>query len=112
MTFQESVKICLTQKYADFNGRASRSEYWWFALAIVIGTIVLAYFSETLSALFQLAVLVPSLAVGARRLHDTNRSGWWQLIGLIPIIGWIVLIVFFALEGDAGDNQHGGKPAA
>lgn len=68
---------------------------------------VLGMVSSLLSSLFALATLLPGLAVGARRLHDTNRSGWWQLIGLIPVIGLIVLIVFFVQEGQSGDNQYG-----
>jgi uncharacterized membrane protein YhaH (DUF805 family) len=98
MTFQESITTCF-KKYVDFNGRASRSEYWWFALFIVVVSIVLSMVSRELSGLFSLATLLPSITAAARRLHDTNRSGWWQLIVFIPIIGWIVLIVFLAQEG-------------
>ncbi len=112
MTFQESLQVCVKQKHADFNGRASRSEYWWFVLAIIIGSILLSAISETLGAIFNLALLVPSLSAGARRLHDTGRSGWWQLIGLIPLLGWIVLIVLLALEGNAEDNKYGAKPVS
>jgi uncharacterized membrane protein YhaH (DUF805 family) len=110
MTFQESLQVCLKQKYADFNGRASRSEYWWFALAMIIGNLVLSRISATLGAVFAIAVFVPSIAAAARRLHDTNRTGWWQLIALIPLLGAIVLIVFLALEGTAEDNQYGSRP--
>ena len=104
MTFQESITICF-KKYADFNGRASRSEYWWFALFIVIVSIVLSMISNEVSGLFSLATLLPSIAAAARRLHDTNRSGWWQLIAFIPIIGWIVLIVFLAQEGKSAEDS-------
>lgn len=104
MTFQESITTCF-KKYADFNGRASRSEYWWFALFIVIVSIVLSMISNELSGLFSLATLLPSIAAAARRLHDTNRSGWWQLIAFIPIIGWIVLIVFLAQEGKSAEDS-------
>ncbi|WP_027467485.1 DUF805 domain-containing protein [Deefgea rivuli] len=103
MKFEESIKICFS-KYADFKGRAIRSEYWWFALFTFLVSIALGMFSEVASGLFSLATLLPSLAVGARRLHDTNRSGWWQLIGLVPVIGWIVLIYWFAQEGH-GQNR-------
>lgn len=98
MTFGESIRICFS-KYADFNGRASRSEFWWWALFTVLASATLSIISEPLSGLFSLGTALPSLAVGARRLHDTDRSGWFQLIWLIPIIGWIILIVFFAQEG-------------
>jgi len=104
MTFQESITTCF-KKYADFNGRASRSEYWWFALFIVIVSIVLSMISNEVSGLFSLATLLPSIAAAARRLHDTNRSGWWQLIAFIPIIGWIVLIVFLAQEGKSAEDS-------
>ena len=98
MTFQESIKVCFT-KYADFSGRASRSEYWWFFLFVVVVSIVLSFISSIISMLFSLATLIPSIAVASRRLHDTNRSGWWQLIVLIPLIGIIVILVFLAQEG-------------
>ncbi len=109
MNFQTSVQTCF-KKYAEFNGRASRSEYWWFALALFIASIIISKLSVTLGSVFSLATILPSLAVGARRLHDTDRSGWWQLLGLIPIIGWIVLIVFYAQQGPASDNRFGAPP--
>lgn len=102
MTFQESIKICFS-KYVDFNGRAGRPEFWWFALFTFLVSLVLSMFSDLLSGVFSLAVLLPSLAVGARRLHDTNRTGWWQLLWLVPLVGWIVLIIFLAQEGKSGD---------
>ena len=98
MTFQEAVKVCFS-KYADFSGRASRAEYWWFFLFILLVSAATSLFSNTLSGLFSLATLVPSIAAAARRLHDTNRSGWWQLIVLVPVVGLVVLIVFLAQEG-------------
>ncbi len=97
MTFGESISTCFS-KYAAFNGRASRSEYWWFLLFTFLASLATGIVSDTLSALFSLGVLLPSLAVGARRLHDTNRSGWFLLIWLIPVIGWIVLIVWTTQE--------------
>ena len=97
MTFQESIRTCFT-KYVDFNGRASRSEYWWFFLFLVVVSVVLSLFSHELYIVFSLATLLPSIAAAARRLHDTNRSGWWQLIVFLPIVGWIVLIIFLAQE--------------
>lgn len=97
MTFQEAIKVCL-RKYADFTGRASRPEYWWFVLFILLVSAATSYVSQTLSAVWSLAMLLPSLAAATRRLHDTNRSGWWQLVGIVPIVGWIVLLVFLAQE--------------
>jgi uncharacterized membrane protein YhaH (DUF805 family) len=77
---------------------------------MIIGNLVLSRISATLGAVFAIAVFVPSIAAAARRLHDTNRTGWWQLIALIPLLGAIVLIVFLALEGTAEDNQYGSRP--
>src|SRR5688572_9211012 len=94
MTFVESIRTCLT-KYVDFNGVASRSEFWWFILFVFVVSIVLNWVSPMLGGLFGLAMLLPELAAGARRLHDTGKSGWLQLLLLIPIIGIIVLIVFW-----------------
>jgi uncharacterized membrane protein YhaH (DUF805 family) len=109
MSFAEAVTTCLT-KYADFTGRARRSEYWWFYLFTLVISWVFFPISATLSYVASLALILPSLAAGARRLHDTNRSGWLLLVGLIPILGWILLIVWLATEGDAGPNQYGDSP--
>jgi len=108
------------KNYAVFEGRASRSEYWYFILFNVIITIVLMVIENTigltsggglgiLSMLYSLAVLIPGLAVGIRRLHDTDRSGWWMLLALVPIVS-LVLIVFFIFKGTEGDNQYGASP--
>jgi len=98
MTFGESISICFT-KYADFTGRASRSEYWWWTLFVILASIATGFISDVVSAIFSLATILPGLAVGARRLHDTDRSGWLQLLWIIPIIGWIILIVWLVQEG-------------
>ncbi|WP_374971182.1 DUF805 domain-containing protein [Terrabacter sp. BE26] len=115
MSFGEAVSTVLTQKYATFSGRARRSEYWFFYLFSILVTGVLnvlmavtgAKAISYLAILFGLALLIPSLAVGVRRLHDTGRSGWWLLIGLIPIIGAIILIVFLAGDSQPGPNAYG-----
>ncbi len=109
--------IGVLKRYADFEGRARRKEYWFFTLFNIIVSLVLMAIDAitglgVLYLVYVLAVLVPSLAVGARRLHDTGRSGWWQLIALIPAIGALVLIVFFVLDSDPGDNAHGPNPKA
>lgn len=98
MTFGESIKTCFS-KYADFSGRADRSEYWWFELFLVLLIVGAGIVNEMLANLVSLAVLLPSLAVGARRLHDVNKSGWWQLLYLVPLVGWIVVIYWSATPG-------------
>ena len=112
------------KNYAGFSGRARRTEYWMFTLfnIIILGVLsglMTATKGGALGTLFSIlyfayaiAVFIPSLAVGVRRLHDTNRSGWWILIGLVPLVGAIVLIVFYATEGNRGANQYGEDPKA
>lgn len=99
MTFFESIQTCFMKKYATFDGTASRSEYWWFFLFQMLVGIAAGMLSPKLSGLSSLIFLLPGIAAATRRLHDTDRSGWLQLLVLIPIIGWIVLIVFYAQEG-------------
>ncbi|WP_372965912.1 DUF805 domain-containing protein [Marinobacter sp.] len=101
------------RNYANFNGRATRQQYWMFILFYIIFYIVLSVIDGIigtflLSSIFSLVMLVPSIAYATRRLHDTDRSGWWQLIALIPIIGTIVLIVFLAQK--SSDGQKFGAP--
>lgn len=110
------------KKYATFEGRARRKEYWFFVLFNVLAIIVLeildvvlgTFSQETgfglLSGLYAIAVLLPSLAVTVRRLHDTDRSGWWILINFIPLIGAIVLLIFTLLDGTPGSNRFGPNP--
>ena len=100
------------KKYAVFDGRARREEFWMFTLVNLIVAIVLQLISPFLGMIYSFAVLLPGLAVGARRLHDTGRSGWWLLIGLIPLIGIIVLIVFFVQDSQPGENEFGANPKA
>jgi uncharacterized membrane protein YhaH (DUF805 family) len=143
MSFIESIKTVLS-KYAVFNGRARRSEYWWYALAVAIVTTILyavlvapsygEYMSAILEAsaagaaapampgsltagylimsLINLALLLPGLGVMVRRLHDTGRSGFWVFFLLVPIVGPIMLIVWFATNGTPGPNQFGPDPKA
>ncbi len=98
MQAQDAIKVCF-QKYLDFNGKAKRPEFWWFFLFVVVVNLFVNTFLPMIGWLLTLALLLPSLAVGARRLHDTGKSGWWQLIGLTGI-GFIVLIFFWAQKGD------------
>jgi uncharacterized membrane protein YhaH (DUF805 family) len=99
MEFQEAVRVCFA-KYVDFEGEASRSEFWWFFLFTGVVSFALALVSNKLSGLFSLAVLVPFIAVTVRRLHDTNRSGWWVLIWILPVVGWLILVFLLVQEGD------------
>jgi uncharacterized membrane protein YhaH (DUF805 family) len=120
MNFVEAVQSVLS-KYATFSGRARRAEYWWFVLFQVLVSIVAAILDAALgtdfgsgsgvfSLIVTLALLLPGLAVTVRRLHDTDRSGWWILIGLIPLVGAIVLIVFTVMDGTPGPNRFGASP--
>jgi uncharacterized membrane protein YhaH (DUF805 family) len=132
MDFVSAVKTCLN-KYATFTGRAARPEFWWFVLFGIIaravaniidrilfgaatvhvdagnGSVTMHYGPGYVAMLVGLALIVPSLAVGARRLHDIDRSGWWQLLLLIPIIGWLILIYWF-VQPSQGPNSHGEGP--
>ena len=105
MTFAEAIQTCF-RKYADFRGRATRSEYWWWVLFVVIVSLVAQVIGDVVAALVNLGLLLPSITTTARRLHDTGRSGWWQLIGLIPLVGWAVLI-FWCVERSEGENAYG-----
>ncbi|CAM5274526.1 aminopeptidase [Streptomyces tanashiensis] len=103
------------KKYAVFNGRARRKEFWMFFLFNFIFLTVLsivdqAVGTQLLSTIYALGVFLPYLGVAIRRLHDTGRSGWWILIGLVPLVGFIILIVFFASEGEQQQNAHGPNP--
>jgi len=117
-------KSVLTKKYADFTGRARRAEYWWFVLinfvvifSLLVLTIILSGSNDSLTglggiiyAVYALGVILPSLAVTVRRLHDTGKSGWMLLIGLIPFVGPIILLVFYFTDGEPGANQYGPSP--
>jgi uncharacterized membrane protein YhaH (DUF805 family) len=110
------------KKYTVFSGRAQRAEYWYFVLFNMIVGVGLALIDQAtgtldqdtgvglLGGLYSLAVLLPSLAVSVRRLHDTDRSGWWLFILLIPVIGAIALLIFFVQDSTAGTNEYGDNP--
>lgn len=113
MGFSEAVKTCLS-KYVTLEGRARRSEYWYFALFAFLCSIVLTFIGGLikfpfLGYLASIALFLPSLAVAVRRLHDTDRSGWWYLIGIVPIVGVIWLLVLFCTDSKP-DNQYGPNP--
>lgn len=109
MQFQESIKTCLS-KYADFKGRASRSEYWWFVLFNLIVQAAAAALSENLSYAIAIGFFLPSIAAGVRRLHDKDKSGWWMLLHFVPLIGAIVLLVWFCQKGTPSANRFGDVP--
>ena len=103
------------KKYVEFSGRARRKEYWMFVLFNIIASFVAGVIDGVLGtvmigSLYSLAALLPVLAVCARRLHDTDRSGWWMLIALIPVVGIIVLLVFMCMDSTPGENRFGANP--
>ena len=126
--FNEYFIDTVKNKYTDFNGRATRSEYWYFVLFYFIISLILtlidvnfinphldltpeaAMQGSVLTGVFALALLLPQIALGIRRLHDTGRSGWWYLLILIPILGWLVLIYFYILDSQPGANAYGPNP--
>ena len=113
---------CITKKYAEFSSRASRKEFWLFILCYMVVYLIfigIDFSANTFnlesgfgvfSGIFWLLTIIPYLAVSVRRLHDTNRVGWWVLITLIPLVGAIWLIVLFCLKGSEGENRFGGDP--
>jgi uncharacterized membrane protein YhaH (DUF805 family) len=112
------------KKYAEFSGRAQRAEYWYYVLFYLLITFVLSIIDGMagtfdddsgvgiLSGLFILGTLIPSLAVTVRRLHDTDRSGWWILLNLVPLVGGVIVLVFTCLDSTPGDNKYGPNPKA
>ncbi|HEX2020805.1 MAG TPA: DUF805 domain-containing protein [Aurantimonas sp.] len=127
MSFTGAVQSALNQ-YATFRGRASRAEFWWFFLFAFLGNVVLGIVdglivgpilgfspfsgegAQPLGSLFSLAIFVPSLAVGARRMHDTGRSGWWLLVNLVPVVGWLIYLYFAIQPGEPAINAYGPPP--
>lgn len=109
MNFQDAIVTCL-KKYVEFNGRASRSEYWWFVLFQLIVIVVLNLIYAPLSTLASLALLLPSIMVSIRRLHDVDKSGWFLLLAFIPLIGALVLLFWYVQEGTKGTNKFGPEP--
>ena len=118
MNMVENWQQVVFERYAKFDGRASRAEYWWFALANTIVGVAWTLLGNVSPAftvaymVWMLGLLIPSLAVGVRRLHDTNRSGWYLLLTFIPLVGGIVLLVFLATQGAPDSNRYGPPPVA
>lgn len=116
MSFQQAIQSGF-QNYANFQGRAGLSAFWYWVLFVVVVNIAMSFVGgilggSILSLLVSLALIVPNIAVGARRLHDTGKSGWYQLAGLIPVLGWIYVIYLFVQPGDVGSNAFGDGPIA
>ena len=117
MTFSEAVKSGFDH-YTKFDGRAGRPAFWWwflFAVLVAIGANIIDAIIGTfgvVNGLAALALLLPNLSVSIRRLHDTDHSGWWVLIILLPIIGFIVLLIFYLRDSDPGENKYGPPPVA
>jgi uncharacterized membrane protein YhaH (DUF805 family) len=111
MDFKQAITTCF-RKYADFTGRASRPEYWWFALfSVLVSLVVSGLLGDWMGMLVNLGLLLPSLAAGTRRLHDMGKSGWFQLVWLVPFIGWAVMI-YWLVQPTAGPNEYGTGPDA
>lgn len=120
MDFSTAIKTVFS-KYVEFSGRARPAEFWYWVVFSLIASIALTIVESVLfgiggstpfSSLFSLVIFLPSLAVAIRRLHDTDHSGWFYLLVFIPIVGWIILIVFYATEGTTGPNRFGADPLA
>lgn len=121
-TYTEFVVECITKKYIDFSGRARRSELWYFALFVFVISIIISIIEKILnidypkgdggpiSSLFSLAILLPSLAVSVRRLHDIGKNGWWILLGLLVPVGTIILIIWSCADSQYGENEYGPNP--
>lgn len=107
------IKSVILKNYVNFEGRATRAEFWWFFLFNCIVGLILSLFGKVgtvLSGVWSLAILLPYLGLSARRLHDINKSGWFLLLGLIPVVGIIILIIWWAKAGDVTENQYGPVP--
>ena len=105
MNSNEAIKVCF-RKYAEFAGRAPRAEFWWFALFQVLVLLVAGMLGKFVYFVAVAALFLPGIAVGARRLHDIAKSGWFQLIYLIPLIGFFLLLYWF-VQPSGGANQYG-----
>jgi len=115
MEFVEMYLDILKTKYAAFDGRARRKEYWGFVLINFIISVILGIIGglikfSLLGTIFMIAVLLPSIAIGIRRLHDVGKSGWWLLIAFVPVVGGLYLLYLAVLDSDPGDNEYGPNP--
>ena len=106
MGFSDAIQRCFS-RYSQFDGRAGRPEYWWFWLFVIVVTAAARILGEVVDAVAVLALILPSISVGARRLHDTGRGGFWLLLYFVPLVGWIILLIFLIQPGVAGPNDYG-----
>ena len=106
MNFPQAIQHCL-RNYATFTGRASRSEFWWFMLFALLASLVASAIDPRLNAVVTLLLLLPAIAVTARRLHDIDKSGWWQLVNLIPFVGWIIVLYWYVQPSQRAPNRYG-----
>jgi uncharacterized membrane protein YhaH (DUF805 family) len=112
MGFDDAIKLGFAN-YVNFSGRACRSEYWYWVLFVVIGQFVSGVIDSwivgafILEGIFFLATILPTVSVGVRRLHDLDRSAWWILLDLVPLVGWIILLIWFCFKGTDGPNRFG-----
>jgi uncharacterized membrane protein YhaH (DUF805 family) len=114
MNFVQAISSGFSN-YVNFKDRAIRSEYWYWTLFTVVGNIAAEIIDTVLGItaidpLFGLAIILPTIAVAVRRLHDLDRTGWWVFIGLIPLVGWIILIIWYCSRGTLGPNRFGPDP--
>lgn len=119
MGFVEAVQTVITKRFADFQGRSQRAEYWWFFLFNILLQFVLMAIvaimptiGGILALLVILALIIPGIAVTIRRFHDLDKSGWWILISFVPFLGVILLIYWFTQKGTSGENRFGADPLA
>jgi uncharacterized membrane protein YhaH (DUF805 family) len=116
MGFTQAISAGFSN-YVNFSSRACRSEYWYWILFIIIADVVAAIIDQVLgmqlvTGLFGVATLIPNIAIAIRRLHDLDRTGWWILLGFIPLIGWIILLIWYITKGTDGPNRFGPDPLA
>ncbi len=122
MGFSDAIKSGFSN-YVNIEGRAPRSAYWYWFLFLILGGIVAGIMDSigglgsiggngALSSIFELATLIPSITLGVRRFHDLGKSGWWMLLILVPVIGWLIMLFFFVQAGNTGANEYGADPLA
>jgi len=110
MNFGQAISVCLQKKYVDFSGRASRPEFWWFFLFQVLALLVASVIHQVVYFVVALALFLPAIGVGVRRLHDVGRSGWWLLLHFVPLIGSLVLLYWGVQPSQPAANEYGEPP--